>query len=254
VLLLCRPPDRSEEPTLGSLLREHPARQIADLWAIDLRRRDPGIEVLSLEPRPRPETPRSRFHVPLGFRLTPRRDAWRELAASLANGVVATGSRRPAATLAEAGTRQRLLDLHNYQSLVGDPTRATTRARILEGHAAPLAFQDPAPFGLIAGARWDAGASALLVVWECAGIPPRVDDFGLRLSARPLGRGRRGFTVDVRPPAACRNARPGELREEALHVAVPAPGAYALTAEATRQRGKMRRPTGHLLDLPPIGM
>jgi hypothetical protein len=116
---------------------------------------------------------------------------------------------------------------------------------------APSAFVDPAPFGVPLGLRHAEGR--LGIVWECPARPPRAPDLGLRVVGRPLGRARRGFVLDLPAPAACRDTLGGELADDELAVSVPDRGAWAIGLEVTRPRGKLRRSTGHLVELVPAG-
>lgn len=253
LLLLCEGPSQPDGVAWSALLRAHPADWLPDRsqWLIDLRRSDPGVQVLRHRFDPRPSPAHGRFVLSLATRLRVAQDPWRAVELDVAHGVAPVGPRFPAVTLSEASTRVRLLQLHNLYVRVHEPSAALARTRLLDGYVAPSAFVDPAPFGVPLGLRHAEGR--LGIVWECPARPPRAPDLGLRVVGRPLGRARRGFVLDLPAPAACRDTLGGELADDELAVSVPDRGAWAIGLEVTRPRGKLRRSTGHLVELVPAG-
>lgn len=249
LVLLCEGPRPEDAAAWSTLLRAHPVDWLSDRsqWLVDLRRSEPGVQVLRQDFAPRPQPAYGRFVLSLATRLRVAPDPWRAAELDAAYGVAPIGPRFPPVSLAEATTRARLLMLHNLYVRVRDPLAAQARAHLLEGYAAPTAFVDPAPFGLPVGLRHKDGR--LAIVWECPATPPRAPDFSLRVVGRPIGRPRRGFVLDLPAPNVCRDAESGELTDDAAAVPLPDRGAWVVGLEVTRPRGKLRRSTGHLVEL-----
>lgn len=259
VLLFRAPLPGPEMRVLRDLLTRHPATRLSDgedaVWALDLREYDVGIASYVVEPGPDQPEPgwswRQFLTYPGRREVKLRRDSWDELRLVQAFGVVPSFEHLPAVPLAEASDQARLIAYHNLLVIRGEVhERRRVRARLLAGYERPRTWVDPAPFGGIAGARYDGKQRKVRVVWECTAAKPAASDFGLRLAAWPVDRGGRAQTSDHSTPEACRGALPGELREESYPLRLPGRGAYAVALEVTRPRNRARRtPTGHAVVL-----
>jgi hypothetical protein len=116
---------------------------------------------------------------------------------------------------------------------------------LFDGFSPARRWMDPAPLGLPAGVRWDAGAQRLDLLWDCPEaaptLPAGVSVGGARFALRPMERGATAFAVDRPIAAACpARARPGQLVEQSFPLKLPGHGRWHVAIQLLRE-GKGRR-------------